>query len=73
MTPIAGYEHLTDAERKLFIRGHHKHLSSLQSNERERYSLGNVVEVKANPQESAVDVHFINGQQRQYTAKGVRG
>ncbi|OAH53107.1 hypothetical protein AWH48_12180 [Domibacillus aminovorans] len=72
MTPIAGYENLTDAERKVFIRGHHKHLSSLSGNERDQYGLGHVVEVKANPQESAVDVYFTNGQQRQFTGDGVR-
>ncbi|OKL36911.1 hypothetical protein [Domibacillus mangrovi] len=45
MTPITDYEHLTDAE------GDHKHLSSLQSSDdRDQYRLGNVVEVKSNPQ-----------------------
>ncbi|MEM1505926.1 hypothetical protein RG959_21240 [Domibacillus sp. 8LH] len=70
MTPIQGYEHLTDAERRLFIRAHQKHLSSLTSKEREQYGLGNVVEVKSNPQEAAIDVRFLNGEQKQFTARG---
>ncbi|OES45257.1 hypothetical protein [Domibacillus iocasae] len=72
MTPIQGYEHLTDAERKLFIFAHNKHLAVVDPNERDQYSLGNVVKVTPNPQEAAVDVQFQNGQKRQYTAKGVR-
>ncbi|MEM1505230.1 hypothetical protein RG959_17670 [Domibacillus sp. 8LH] len=71
MIPIQGYEHLTDAERRLFIRVHQKHLSSLTDKEREQYGLGNVVEVKANPQQAAIDVRFSNGEQKQFTAKGI--
>lgn len=71
MTPIQGYENLTDAERSLFIRAHQKHLSSLKNSERDHYGLGNIVEVKANPQQAAIDVRFLNGEQRQFTAKGV--
>ncbi|WP_046180364.1 hypothetical protein [Domibacillus tundrae] len=70
MTPIAGYEKLSDAERRLFIKAHQKHLSSLKSNERDQYGLGSVVKVQSNPQEAAIDVQFVNGQKRQYTAKG---
>ncbi|WP_046178834.1 hypothetical protein [Domibacillus tundrae] len=70
MTPIAGYEKLSDAERRLFIKAHQKHLSSLKSNERDQYGLGNVIEVKSNPQQAAIDVRFLNGEQRQFTAKG---
>lgn len=36
MRPIQGYRQLTDAERRLFIRAHLKHLSSLTSKEREQ-------------------------------------
>ncbi|MCP3764065.1 hypothetical protein NLX67_17060 [Domibacillus sp. A3M-37] len=70
MTPIAGYEKLSDAEQRVFIKAHQKHLSSLTSNERDQYGLGSVVKVQSNPQEAAIDVHFLNGQNRQYTAKG---
>ncbi|MCM3789457.1 hypothetical protein M3221_13710 [Domibacillus indicus] len=71
MTPIQGYEHLTDAERRLFIRAHQKHLSSLTDKERKQYGLGNVIEVKTNPQQAAIDVRFLNGERRQFTAKGL--
>lgn len=46
MKPIEGYENLTDAERRLFIQTHQKHLLSLSSKDRERYGLGSIAEVK---------------------------
>jgi hypothetical protein len=70
--PIAGYENLTDAERRLFVRAHRMHLSLLEGKERDQYGLGNVVEVKANLQEAAINVRFLNGEQRIFTEKGTR-
>ncbi|WP_046174945.1 hypothetical protein [Domibacillus indicus] len=72
MKPIEGYEHLSDAERELFILAHNKHLGLLKGEERGQYGLGSVVAVTSNPQKNAVDVRFANGQKRQYTTKGIR-
>lgn len=72
MKPIQGYENLSESERKLFIIAHNKHLSVVDPKERGQYSLGNVIKVLPNPQENAVNVEFVNGQKRIYSAKGAR-
>ncbi len=68
MKPVEGYENLSEVERKIFILAHNKHLSSLKGNERDQYGLGSIVEVKANLQQTAVAVRFLNGEQWQFTA-----
>ncbi|WP_309087165.1 hypothetical protein [Domibacillus sp.] len=71
MKPIEGYENLTDAERRLFIQAHQKHLLSLSSKEREQYGLGSIAEVKASSQQDVIEVRFLNGEHRKFTVKGI--
>lgn len=72
MKPIVGYEKLSESERKLFIVAHNKHLAYVNPKKRSDYSLGKVLQVATNPQEQAVDVTFLNGEIKTFSAKEIK-
>jgi hypothetical protein len=61
MNEIKGYTDLTEAQRKLLWHVQRKHLSSMDSAERDKYGTGSIQEVKWNAQDACVEVQYTDG------------
>ncbi|OXS77926.1 hypothetical protein [Domibacillus enclensis] len=70
MTPIQGYENLTDTQRKIFVKVHKRHLSMMGETERAKRTLDKVEKLKWNAQEQAVEVYYADGEWWHYNSKG---
>lgn len=70
MTPIAGYENLTDTQRKIFVNVHKRHLSAMGEVERAKRTLDKVKKLKWNAQDQTVEVYYTDGEWWHYSSKG---
>ncbi|MFD2705490.1 hypothetical protein [Salibacterium lacus] len=67
---MKGYHALGEHARKVLNETHAKHMGAMGSSEKEKYTRGQIKEVKLNQQEQVIEVRFRNGELFKYTKAG---